>query len=299
MGINIGTEIFPYSELQWIIGANFKYEIGFDALNLHSVSPIELTRSETVVNGVSEKTISAENYQINLNYATNYNFESKKYELRKKGGGFGLDFGVAVVDKSSMDEGHNLKASFAINDIGFINFFGENHYFQGPKIVLENNPAFENTKFDSPQQYLQLISKEVYGDPNASLQGTDFTMGLPTSFHANFSKNIGGKQYLGVDWLQRLPIFENSLKRSNILNISYTLQKPTIGFGTSVSLYEYRALQFGAYLRLGPLIMGSENFLPLIFPQKKLHSGDFFIGIKIYPFWDNEMKRHRRKKCNC
>ena len=106
-------------------------------------------------------------------------------------------------------------------------------------------------------------------------------------------------QYLGFDLIQRIPVFENSLTRSNIFNISYTVQKPVIGYGTSVSLYEYQSLQFGGYLRIGPLILGSENFFPLIFRQKKLHSGDFYIALKLYPFWDNEFKRHRRKDCNC
>ena len=99
--------------------------------------------------------------------------------------------------------------------------------------------------------------------------------------------------------IQRIPVFENSLKRSNIFNVSYTVQKPVVGYGGSVSLYEYRSLQVGAYLRIGPLILGSENLFPLIFKQKRLHSGDFYIAIKLYPFWDNEMKRHRRENCNC
>lgn len=30
-----------------------------------------------------------------------------------------------------------------------------------------------------------------------------------------------------------------------------------------------------------------------------LHAANFYIAIKLYPFWDNELKRHRRQKCDC
>lgn len=299
IGFNIGTAIFPYAEQEWIIGANFKYEMGFDALQVKSLDPIILRRYSETTNGVKKKSIDASNYNIEANLATNYNFDTDKYEFKQKGKGFGLDLEIAVVDREPDAEDYNVKASFAVLDIGKINFEGEEHVFKGKTLKVLNNPNLDNTKFDSPQQYFQLLSDEVYGDKNASLRGNSFSMGLPTSLHFNMSKNMRENQYLGFDWIQRTPVFQNSLKRSNIVNLSFTVQKPVIGYGASVSLYEYQSLQFGGYLRIGPLILGSSNIFPLIFNQKKLHSGDFYLAIKLYPFWDTEMKRHRRAKCNC
>ncbi len=299
IGLNIGTNIFPYAEQQWIVGANFKYEMGFDALQIKSLDPIILRRYTQTTNGVAKKTIDATNYNIKANLATNYNFDTDKYDFKQKGKGFGLDLEIAFVDRDLDAEDYNFKASFAILDIGKINFEGEQHLFKGNPLKVLNNTNLANTKFNSPQQYFQLLSEEVYDDKNASFRGDSFSMGLPTSLHLNLSKNVREDHYLGFDWIQRTPVFENSLKRSNITNLSYTVQKPVIGYGASVSLYEYQSLQFGGYVRIGPLILGSSNVFPLIFNQKKLHSGDFYIGIKLYPFWDNEMKRHRRANCNC
>lgn len=299
IGLNIATEIFPYSDYQWIIGGNLKYEIGLDALNVESKVPFQLTRTSAEVNSVNQKSIVASDYNVEASFATNYNFATDQYEYKQRGKGFGLDFGFTVVDRDNNAEDYNFKAGFNILDFGFVNFEGENHLLKGSPLELENNLTFKNTKFKSPQQFLQLLSKEVYSDENASLQGTDFKLGLPTSLHFNVSKNIATHQYLNANWIQRIPVFENSLRRSNIFNVSYTVQKPVLGYGGSVSLYEYRSLQFGGYVRIGPLILGSENVFPLIFKQKKLHSGDFYIAIKLYPFWDNEMKRHRRENCYC
>ena len=296
IGLNVATEIFPYSDYQWIIGGNIKYEIGLDALNVESKVPFQLNRSN---DEADVKSIVASNYDIAASFVTNYNFETDRYEYQQRGKGLGFDFGLTFVDRDSDAEDYNLKVGLNVLDIGSISFEGENHLLKGSPVELENNPTFKNTKFKSPHQFLQLLSNEVYGDKNTSLQGTDFKIGLPTSLHFNISKNIREHHYLNADWIQRIPVFENSLKRSNIFNVSYTVQKPVVGYGGSVSLYEYRSLQVGAYLRIGPLILGSENLFPLIFKQKRLHSGDFYIAIKLYPFWDNEMKRHRRENCNC
>ena len=296
IGFNVATEIFPYSDHQWIIGGNIKYEIGLDALNVEGKAPFQLTRSN---DEADVKSIVASDYDIAASFVTNYNFETGRYEYQQRGKGLGFDFGLTFVDRDSNAEDYNLKAGLNVLDIGSVSFEGENHLLKVSPVELENNPTFKNTKFKSPHQFLQLLSNEVYGDENASLQGTDFKIGLPTRLHFNISKNIREHHYLNANWIQRIPVFENSLKRSNIFNVSYTVQKPVVGYGGSVSLYEYRSLQVGAYLRIGPLILGSENLFPLIFKQKRLHSGDFYIAIKLYPFWDNEMKRHRRENCNC
>lgn len=299
IGLNFGTELFPYSDYQWVVAGNLKYEIGFDAFMLSSKSPLKLVRSYEEVDSISTKTITASDYEIEANLATNYNFDTDRYEYKQKGKGLGLDFGLTMVDPIENSEDYNFKISLNILDLGKINFEGQKHFFQGTPIKVVNNPNLDNTKFDSPLQYFQLLSKEVYGDETQSFRGTNFSMGLPTSIHLNVSKNSGEGQYLSVDWIQRTPVFENSLQRSNVFSASYSVQKPVLGYGASMSLYEYRSLQFGGYLRFGPLILGSSNFLPIIFKQKKLHSGDFYIGIKLYPFWDNEMKRHRRADCHC
>ncbi len=299
IGLNFSTQIFPNADLRWVLGGNVKYLAGFDAATVKSQSPMKILRTDEIENGESKKTITLSEYEIMAHFATNYNFDSKKYELKQTGSGVALDLGISVIDQDVDAEDYNFKLGFHILDIGKIGFNGQNHFLKGQDIRVVNNPELDNTRFESAEQLFQFFSKQAYGDENASFRGTDFSMGLPTSVHLNFSKNIAPNQYFNIDWIQRAPIFENAIKRSNILNLSYTVQKPVLGYGASVSLYEYRALQLGGYFRIGPLILGSENFLPLIFKQEKLHSSDFYIALKLYPFWDNDLKRHRRAKCYC
>ena len=302
IGLNVATSIFPNSDKQWILGFNLKYEIGLDATNIINHGTIKLTATEPALGENPEKlNIYASNYNISSSYITNYNSESKRYEYKQNGSGLGLDLGITMIDKNPREDEYQSKFSFNILDLGYINFKnGTNHQFvNGNTVWLQNNPNLEDETFESPEQYLKLLSQEAYGDENKSFVGNGFKMGLPTSINVNYSQRIKENHFVNFNWIQRVPVFENSVKRNNVLNANYSIQKEAFGYGFSTTLSEYKSLQFGGYLRLGPLILGSENALPLLFKHKKLHNANIYLAIKFYPFWDNPMKRHRRQKCDC
>ena len=206
-----------------------------------------------------------------------------------------------MIDQDPREDEYDSKFSFNVLDLGYVNFKnGINHQFvNGNTVKLQNNPNLDDVEFESPEQYLKLLSQEAYGDENKSFAGNGFKIGLPTSININYSQRVKEHHFINVNWIQRVPVFENSLKRNNILNANYSIQKEAIGYGISTTLSEYRNLQFGGYVRLGPLILGSENAFPLLFKHKKLHAANVYLAIKLYPFWDNAFKRHRREQCDC
>lgn len=211
VGLNAATTIFPYSDKQWILGINLKYEIGLDASNIINHQDIELTATEP---GVGEdpdyKNIYASNYNISASYITNYNFETKTYEYKQNGFGLGLDLGIAMLDKDPRQDEYNSKVSFNILDLGYVNFKqGINHLFKdGSTVWLQNNPNLQDQEFESPEQYLRLLSKEAYGDENASFAGYGFKIGLPTSINVNYSQRIREHHFVNINWIQRVPVFE-------------------------------------------------------------------------------------------
>lgn len=302
VGLNLSTEIFPYSQYQWILGVNLKYEMGLDGFYINNKDNATMRR-EYLPNPENPdqniKTLYASDFDVEVGYATSYNFDADRYEFKPKGKGFGIDLGIAMVNPDRWEESYDFKMSLNALDIGYVNFTGNVHQFVGENLRYTNNPVFDDADFESPEQFAQIISNEIYGNPTESLKSNAFKIGLPTSIHFNLSKNVGENQFVNFDVIQRAPIFENSLKRANIANVSYSIQKPRFGIGASLSTYEYKNIQMGGFLRWGPLIIGSENVLPFIIPQNKLHALDFYIGLKLYPLWDNDMKRRSREDCKC
>ncbi|MPS71788.1 MAG: hypothetical protein E2590_01405 [Chryseobacterium sp.] len=302
VGLNAATEIFPYSDKHWILGVNIKYEMGLDAANIISHKDIDLSASDPApTEDPDYKNIYASNYDISLNYITNYDFENDRYEYKQNGSGLGLDIGITMMDKDKGEDEYNSKFSLNILDIGSVSFKqGINHSFKNGKTVwLQNNPVFKDEDFTTPEDYLRKISKEAYGNEDASFVGNGFRIGLPTSINVNYSQRVKANHFINFNWIQRVPFFRNPVKRNNMLNANYSVQKEAIGYGVSTSLSEYRHLYFGGYLRLGPVILGSENIFPMFFKHQHLHAAAFYLAIKLYPFWDNEFKRHRREKCDC
>lgn len=302
IGLNLSTEIFPYSDFQWIAGVNLKYVMGHDAFYVNNKSDA-LMRREFVpheeVDSVDVKNLHISNFDVEVGYATGYDFESESYTFKPQGNGIGLDVGLTMVNRDSKDDEYNFKVSANVLDIGQIAYDGFVHSFQGDDFQYTNNPILDDVEFENPEQIAQIISNEIYGNPDQSLISNRFKMGLPTSIHINASQNIGYQQYVNINLIQRFPIFENSVKRSNILNVSYLFSIHKMAYGGSVSLYEYENLQFGAFLRYGPFVIGSENVLPLFLPHKKLHAADFYFGIKIYPFKNRDIERRSREDCRC
>ena len=302
VGLNVSTNLFPYAAKEWIVGFNLKYTIGLDASNIIYHNNIKLTSSEPAIGESPDlRNIYASDYNISASYITNYNFESKSYDYRQNGSGLGLDLGISMVDKDPREDEYNYKWSFNILDVGFVDFKqGINHVFNnGNTVWLQNNPELKNRKFRSPEQFLRLLSQQAYADENQSFAGNGFKIGLPTSINVNYSQRVKEHHFINFNWIQRVPVFENSVKQNNLINANYSVQKEAFGYGVSTTLSEYKSLQFGGYLRLGPLILGSENALPFLFKHQKLHNANFYLAIKFYPFWDNPMKRHRRQKCDC
>ena len=304
IGLNLATEIPFNSDYQWIAGINIKYLMAHDAFYLKNNENAVMRReNEDIVledgSLANQKNLFVSDFDIEIGYATGYDFENETYNYQSQGNGFGFDFGFAFVNYAGNDDDYDLKISANLLDVGWVNFDGFVHHFLGENFQYTNNSNLEDIEFESPEQYAQIISNEIYGNPTQSLVSNEFKIGLPTSLHFNASKNIGVNQYLNLDVIQRFPIFENSLKRSNIINASYIVSQHKFAYGASVSVYEYINFQMGAFLRYGPLIIGSENLLPIFIPHQKLHGADFYIGLKIYPLSNREIERRSRKPCKC
>jgi len=300
LGLNLATEILPFSDYHWTLGVNLKYLMGNDAVYVQNKDHA-LMRREFVINPndsmLLDKNLFVSNFDVEVAYATGFDFENNQYRYKSNGSGFGLDAGIAFVNYGGIEDGYDFKAAFNILDVGYIKFNGFVHRFIGENLQYTNNPVFDETEFQDAEQYAQLISNEIYGNPNQSLISNQFKIGLPTSLHFNISKNIAENQYLSMDLIQRLPLFEHSLRRNNLLNLSYLYSKHQFAIGGSFSVYDYREIQFGGFLRYGPFVIGSENVLPFLIPQKRFHAMDFYIGFKIYPYQNRDMERRSRCKC--
>lgn len=143
------------------------------------------------------------------------------------------------------------------------------------------------------------MSTHVYGNPDVSLQSTTFKVALPTAIHLSYSGNLLKNRYVTFGLTQRVPLTKNSFKSPNLFYVNLAKTNRYLTYAAQFSMFEYKKLQFGGYLRFGPIFIGSDNILPVFFRQDELNAFDVYFGFKIYPFWDSSESRRARKECYC
>lgn len=294
IGFHFARNFWEDDQKEWIFGLNLKYEAGLDAVYLNSQNTSQL--SKILQSDGSTYHTRLSDYDINVFYATSYDFTKQRYTGKIQGRGLGLDLGLTYVQKDLQSDQYNWKIGFNILDLGYINFKGAQHHLAGTPFEFE---SFKNIKIKNPEQFFGLVSKEIYGDASKSFVGNTLRLVLPTNIRINYSKKIKENHFLTIDWIQRVPLSENAVRYGNRIQASYSVQKNGLGYGGAINLFEYQNLQFGGYLRLGPVIIGSDNILPVFIKQKQLHSSSIYVAFKLSPFWDTDLKRRQRSKCGC
>ena len=276
------------------IGVTFKQSKVWDAAivrenNVYNIDYNKITNS-----------LYYENYSAEAMVTSSYDFDKKKYEPKNNGSSIGADIGLTYVDYGNYDKENGeyfQKLAFSVTDIGFIKVNGEKHIFKGDPFLINRTTDFQ--KFTNISDFLQELSSHVYGDPNASLVGTQFTVALPTALHFSYSGNLLKNRYITLGINQRLPLYRYAFKTPNLFYINLAKTHRLITYAAQLSLFEYKKPQLGAYLRFGPFFIGSDNILPVFFRQDELNAFDVYFGFKIYPFWDSSESRRARKECYC
>src|SRR5690606_24640384 len=157
----------------------------------------------------NQKNLFVSDFDIEIGYATGYDFENETYNYQSQGNGFGFDFGFAFVNYAGNDDDYDLKISANLLDVGWVNFDGFVHHFLGENFHYPDNSNVEDVELESPEHYAEVISNELYGTPHQALVSNEFNVGLPTRLHFNARKRIGEKQDVIRDVMQRVPLFEN------------------------------------------------------------------------------------------
>lgn len=249
---------------------------------------------------LTSDSLTISDYNAEVFLTTSYDFDQKKYKPKNMGSSIGGDIGFTYVDYGGYekeDGEYFQKIGFSITDIGFIKLKGEKHLFKGNPYTFDRNLKLKNG--DNPYNLLDELSFNIYGNSNQSLVGNTIDVALPTALHASYSGNLLKNRYITLGFTQRIPLSKNAFKVPNFFFVNLSKSKQSFTYAAQFSMYEYRSPQFGGYFRWGPLFIGSDNILPIFFRQKKLDSFDFYFGLKLYPFWDNAFKKHRRQDCDC
>jgi len=241
------------------------------------------------------------NYSINSNldalvvgsdfsygYALPVNYQNNEYinKLKVLGRGWGFDLGITYQLKTRGYEINNykkaceqefepyiLKLGVSLIDIGKIKYNSNArvHEFSGSTLW----ESIDTLRFRSVQQITNELSNHYFGDPNASLADTTFTIGLPTTLSVQADYHYYKNIYFGALLMLPIKISKNQLRRPSLIAFMPRYETRLFEVSTPLSLYDFNELRLGLSVRYGVFTIGTDKLGAFL-------GGSDFDGFDLY-----------------
>lgn len=180
---------------------------------------------------------------------------------------------------------YRWKFGASLTDVGFISYDGSAY-----SITANNLNYKADSIFSIQQMYGANPSTINHFDQIANAANTvgapkrsSFTSYTPMAMNMQWDYRFG-EWHLGAYWIHNLkPVDMPGLRRSSMLSVVPRYQKERFEYGFPVSVINnYSQLNVGAYVRVGPVIVGTNNLVGL--GQYRRNTGNqgasFYIGFR-------------------
>ncbi|TPG66755.1 DUF5723 family protein [Hymenobacter nivis] len=226
------------------------------------------------------------------------------YGSQRLGQGFGLDVGATYEWRPECDSyqyrmdgqewtdpsrnKYRLRLGLALTDLGALSYNNE-QYVQQAAVVGTNTVRISGDDFDnvnSPSDVAPTLRRLV----GLSEEGHRFTSYLPATVRFTADYRLASHLYAGLLWTQNLLPTRTVGQRSlSSLALTPRVEFSRVEVALPVILANnYRKLQVGAMLRLGPLIVGSDN-LGGLFGLTTTTGADLYLGLGL------ALHKHKQK----
>lgn len=209
-----------------------------------------------------------------------------------KGRSYGLDLGLQYAWYLLDDGSYRYSAGLSVTDLGRLSFteHSQRHEFRNPgRIDVGGDPYAD---VGSTDELLRTLSQQFNGDSLASLSGGSFMIGAPTAVGLQFAVRATEAVQFGVAYRGGLPGVGERLHPGTEVRAYAQYVKWWYGGGLNVGLSEWRYPNLGGYLRLGPLLLGSNHLLGTLLPAGRLRGADVYVGLRVH---DLGLRKRRRR----
>ena len=280
MSIQAWSEIGLHFGHQWETatgtfnaGLTAKYLMGYEGFYFRNNVDLD---AYTKVTG---DTIAAEKMDLLYGY-TRSNLGAPPFKFVHNGSGLGADLGVEWTQDGGFDP-YQWKLGVSILDIGSIRYSKnavQHHAVSTKPVVLPNGDYDFIQSPEDLDQMARLFSYQTLGDSSASFIANDFTLWTPLALSIQAEYGFLPSFWVHGALVQRIPLPGIFTERGNAILLAPRFERRWIAAGLPVAVYNLEQVRVGAFLRLGPLTLGTDHF-PAFFIPGKLSGGDFYFSL--------------------
>ncbi|MVN76539.1 hypothetical protein GO988_09410 [Hymenobacter sp. HMF4947] len=209
------------------------------------------------------------------------------YEWRPESESYTYDLDGATHPDDTRNK-YRLRLGAALTDLGALRYSGDQRVRQGQ---LANAKTVQLAQLDTLQfKTLQSVENTVQRLVGLSSAGREFTTYLPAALRLTADYRLGGPLYAGLLWTQNL-LPARTIGSRTLSLLALTPRAEFSKFELAVPLVladNYRRFQVGAMVRVGPLVLGSDNLGGLL-GITTATGADVYFGLAL------ALRRHRPK----
>ncbi len=271
IGLSLSTSITidDYSTIH--LGGTLKK---LDSYNLFYARSNQDTRATKLRDSIY---IENGNFEYALFSGVGYDEEisSYSYDHQVRGGGIAIDLGFIYQWRESQYSDRNHKIGVSVSDIGSINYNSNGHY---QHITLQDGYIVKNKFLD--ENFITELQKEIEIDDKNYIDNTqNRSVNTPAILQAFYQFPLQKNWNVSVAIQESIP-FYSPIERNALIMATAYYDRKWIGASFPLSLYNHQYLRVGATARIGPLIIGTDNLIPMILPTH-LRAFNGFIALRI------------------
>lgn len=272
-GITYATRIDSRRKIDVRLGGTAKILLGFDGASIRNHQSTDVIRQDDE--------IALGPTDLSMAYSTGYE-DGTGYSAGVRGFGFAGDIGVSWVNRQVKDgrQHYKWKLGVSIIDIGRIRFSRDAFSY-----AYQNNDSsyFNTDQFEDVRDPNDLIDAINSGDNTTSAiqTGDQLGMWMPMALSVQYDGALVHKLYLSATAVIGMRFKGDAIERSDLLAVTPRFEHRWFEIGMPVSLYRWKDVSLGTYVRLGPLTIGTENLNSFAIPGK-LEGSDIYFALKIH-----------------
>lgn len=271
------------------------WSAGISAGPVFGHSGAYVTGNDTRYIAYNDSILNVELLDAELGFALPVDYNNDQVDLRNpliRGLGWGMDIGITWQYRErpyqkkfpgnfyvKRFEDYKFKLGISVIDIGWVRFTknAERHVYD---MVSNNWIRVNELEYDNIRDEVNTVSEIFYGDPGASLKGSDIKIHLPTALSMQMDYHIADWWYVNGTFIVPAWFLNNAIERPVVIALTPRFESRRLEVNIPVILYELRYPNIGISLRIGGLTVGSDNISGYL-GLKDFTGADFYISYKV------------------
>lgn len=278
IGLNYGRNVLDRNRHVVNVGGTVKLLLGHDGFFFNN--------KETTTITVQDEYMTYDHANVRFGVANNvvgYGDAYNGYNFAVNGFGTAVDLGVEYMLFSNRKlKGYTWKFGVALVDVGGIVYRND-----AVQHEIDTDDPFDFVQADysgveSFNNVYEVLSDQALASSIASYSSDKFGLSMPMGIVVQAERAVTDNFFVNATIVRRLRMPGAIVERTNIFSITPRYEMRWFEVSLPLVLLNDRDPRMGLALRLGPLVVGTDN-LPSFFGQQKFSGTDVYVAIKINP----------------